>query len=155
MLLASGDQVYLNGPSCMDQHKMLLTAPNVRNGKRLWQRQSDYSHITLLSGQGLYGYTGYGMGDNSPKKTLCSLDSATGQDRWCADTLQQPSLFSLSTTNDAVMIVDEVQPGPLNLSYNIYALSKQDGKILWKLPWKSGSPSAVTLTLAVVAESQG
>jgi outer membrane protein assembly factor BamB len=75
---------------------MLLTALNIHNGKQLWQREHDFDHITLLSGQELYGYQGYG-GNGQGKKALCALNSTDGKDRWCQNTLQ-PGLFSLSTS---------------------------------------------------------
>ena len=67
----------------------------------------------------------------------------------------QPSLFGLSATDDMVIIQEVLQPGPLTLVQNLYGVSKQDGKMIWKLPWKSSSASVQTLTLVPIVENQG
>jgi outer membrane protein assembly factor BamB len=153
-VLRVGDTLYLNGQYLLDQSQSLLVALNASNGKRLWLRQHDYTQLTILSEQDLYGYQGYAPGDDPRgKKRFCSLNGVTGKDRWCVDSLQ-PSLFSLSATRDTVIVEEELQPGPLTLIQNIYGVSKQDGKILWKLPWKSSLPSVQTLTLVTVVEKQ-
>jgi outer membrane protein assembly factor BamB len=154
-ILKADNIIYLNSQNPVAQNPSLLVALNASNGKQLWQRKHSYNQITALNGQGLFGYEGYAFTDNSQtKKQLCSLDSTTGKERWCVDSLQ-PSQFSLSTTRDTVIVEEELQPGPLTLIQNIYGVSKQDGKILWKLPWKSSSPSVQTLTLVTVVEGQG
>jgi outer membrane protein assembly factor BamB len=126
---------------------------NANDGKQLWQRKHGYDQITALNGQDLFGYKGYGFSDDQEKKQLCSLDSTTGKERWCVDSLQ-PNQFSLSTTQDTVIVQETLQPGPLTLIQNIYGVNKQNGKILWKLPWKSSSTSVVTVTLVTAVEEQ-
>ena len=84
---------------------------------------------------------------------VSALDGTTGKDRWCVGSLQ-PSQFSLSATRDRVIVEETLQPSPLTLIQNIYGVRKHDGKILWKLPWKSSSPSVQTLTLVTVMENQ-
>ena len=153
-VLKVGTTIYLDGQYLQDQKMSLLVALNANDGKLLWQRKHGYDQITALNGQDLYSYKGYAMDDNpQEKKQLCSLDSMTGKERWCVDSLQ-PSQFSLSTTQDTVIVEEVLQPGPLTLIQNIYGVSKQNGKILWKLPWKSSSPSVVTVTLVTVVEGQ-
>jgi hypothetical protein len=66
----------------------------------------------------------------------------------------QPSQFSLGATRDILLVEETLQPGPMTLIQHIYGISKHDGKILWKLPWKSSSPTVVTLTLVTVVEGQ-
>ena len=153
-VLKVGDTIYLTGQYLLALSQSLLVALNASDGKQLWLRQHGYNQLVILSEQDLYGYKGYAPGDDPRgKKQLCSLDGATGKDRWCIDNLQ-PSLFSLSATQDTVIVEEELQPGPLTLVQNIYGVSKKDGKILWKLPWKSNSPSVQTLTLVTVVEKQ-
>lgn len=150
-----GATLYLNGQSQLDQNQSLLVALQASNGKRLWLCQHTYDQITVLDGQNVYGYKGYASSDMpNGKKLICLLDSTTGKDRWCMDSLQ-PSLFGLSATHDMVIIEEVLQPGPLTLVQNLYGVSKQDGKMIWKLPWKSSSASVQTLTLVPVVEYQG
>ncbi|MGO8949994.1 MAG: PQQ-binding-like beta-propeller repeat protein [Ktedonobacterales bacterium] len=153
-VLRVGDTLYLNGQYLLDRNQYLLVALQASNGKRLWLRKHSYNQISVLDGQDLYGYTGYDPSSYPQgKKLLCWLDGMTGKDRWCVDSLQ-PSLFSLSAT-DAVVIVQEVlQPDPLTLVQNLYGVSKQDGTIMWKLPWKSSSASVQTLTLVTIVGNQ-
>jgi outer membrane protein assembly factor BamB len=153
-VLRVNDTIYLNGQDLLSPNQSLLVALQASDGKRIWQREHSYDQITVLDRQDLYGYKGYGPGDDPRgKKLLCSLDGTTGQDRWCVDSLQ-PSQFSLSATRDRVIVEEVLQPGPLTLVQNLYGVSKQDGKILWKLPWKSSSASVQTLTLVMVVEGQ-
>ena len=150
-----GATLYLNGQSQLDQNQFLLVALQASNGKRLWLRQHTYDQISVLDGQNLYGYKGYASRhEPQGKKLICLLDSTTGKDRWCMDSLQ-PSLFGLSATHDVVIIEEVLQPGPLTLVQNLYGVSKQDGKTMWKLPWKSSSAAVQTLTLVPVVENQG
>jgi hypothetical protein len=150
-----GATLYLNGQSQLDQNQSLLVALQAGNGKRLWLRQHTYDQISVLDGQNLYGYKGYASSEMPQgKKLICLLDSTTGTDRWCMDSLQ-PSLFGLSATHDVVIIEEVLQPGPLTLVQNLYGVSKQDGKMMWKLPWKSSLASVQTLTLVTVVENQG
>jgi hypothetical protein len=155
-VLRVGDTLYLNGQYLLDQNQSLLVALQASNGHRLWVRQHSYDQITLLGGQDLYGYAEYGYASSATwqgKKHLCWLDVATGQDRWCVESLR-PNLFSLSATPDMVIVGEVLQPDPLTLIHNLYGLSKQDGQMVWKLPWMSSSPSVQTLTLVTVVENQ-
>jgi outer membrane protein assembly factor BamB len=150
-----GATLYLNGQFQLDQNQSLLIALQASDGKRLWLRQHAYDQISVLDGQNLYGYKGYASSEMPQgKKLICLLDSTTGMDRWCIDSLQ-PSLFGLSATHDVVIIEEVLQPGPLTLVQNLYGVSKQDGKMMWKLPWKTSSASVQTLTLVTVVENQG
>jgi outer membrane protein assembly factor BamB len=152
--LQVGQTLYLNGQNLVAPNQSLLLALNASNGKPFWQRQHSYNQVTVLNEQDLYGYKGYGPGDDPQgQKQLCSLDGATGRDRWCVESLQ-PSQFSLGTTRDILLVEETLQPGPMTLIQHIYGISKHDGKILWKLPWKSSSPTVVTLTLVTVVEGQ-
>ncbi len=154
-VLHIGNTLYLNGQNLVAPNQLLLLALNASNGKQRWQRQHTYNQITVLSEHDLYGYKGYGNGDDPQgKKQLCSLDGTTGKDRWCVERLQ-PSQFSLSATRDMLIVEETLQPSPMTLVQNIYGVSKHDGKLLWKLPWKSSSTSVVTLTLVTVVEGQG
>ncbi|HEY0753138.1 MAG TPA: PQQ-binding-like beta-propeller repeat protein [Ktedonobacteraceae bacterium] len=151
----AGDTLYLEGQYLLDQKRSLLLALNVSTGKQLWLREHSYDQITVLDGQNLYGYRGYAAdADPQGKKQLCLLDSTTGKERWCVDSLQ-PSLFSLSATRKIVIIEETLRPGPLVLSQHLYGVNKQNGQIIWKLPWISSSPSAQTLTLVTVMQQQG
>ncbi len=153
-VLKANGIIYLNGQNSLSPNQSILVALNVSDGRQLWQRNHSYDQITVLDKQNLYGYKGYAPGDAPQgKKLLCSLDNKTGKDRWCIDSLQ-PSLFSLSATQDTVIVEEVLQPSPLTLIQNIYGVSKQNGKILWKLPWKSSSASMQTLTLVTVMEKQ-
>ncbi|HET8853160.1 MAG TPA: PQQ-binding-like beta-propeller repeat protein [Ktedonobacteraceae bacterium] len=153
-VLSVGATIYLNSQDRLNQNQSLLVALNASDGKQLWLRKHSYDQITVLGAQDMYGYQGYALGDNPQgKKHLCLLDGTTGKDHWCVGTLQ-PSLFSLSATRDMVFVEETLQPGPLTLIQNLYGIRKQDGKILWKLPWKNSSPSVQTLTLVTVMEKQ-
>jgi outer membrane protein assembly factor BamB len=153
-VLSVGATIYLNGQYLLNQNQSLLVALNASDGKQLWLRRHSYNQITVLGAQDIYGYQGYAPGDDPQgKKQLCLLDGTTGKDRWCVGSLH-PSQFSLSATRDMVIVEETLQPGPLTLIQNIYGVRKQDGKILWKLPWKSSSPSVQTLTLVTVMEKQ-
>jgi outer membrane protein assembly factor BamB len=153
-VLRAGQIIYLNGQNLANQYQSILVALNASTGKQLWQRKHSYNQLTVLDQQDLYGYQGYSPNDDPQgKKSLCALDSTTGKERWCVDNLQ-PSLFSLSVTQDTVIVEETLQPGPLTLVQNIYGVDRQSGKILWKLPWKSSSSSVVTVTLVTVADQQ-
>lgn len=153
-VLKAGNTIYLNGQNLLNQNTSLLVALNASDGKQLWLREHSYTPIAILDSENLYGYKGYAPSDDPQgKKQFCSLDSKTGQDRWCVTSLQ-PNEFSLSATQDTVIIEETLQPGPLTLLQNIYGVSKQSGKLLWKLPWKSSSPSVTTVTLVTVMEGQ-
>lgn len=149
-----GTILYLNGQNLRSPTQSLLLALNVSTGKQLWQRQQSYNQITLLGEQDLYGYKGYGPDDDplGPKQ-LCSLNGMTGRDQWCVQSLQ-PSQFSGSSTQDILLVEEVLHPNPMTLVHSIYGIRKHDGKVLWKLPWKSSSPSVVTLTLVTVIEGQ-
>ncbi|GHO78996.1 hypothetical protein KSD_67670 [Ktedonobacter sp. SOSP1-85] len=160
---ALGDTLYLNGqnqlynpkahPASEPHQDMLLMALDAHTGKLRWQREHNYEQFTFLSEQELYAYKGYRGDGSTTKKTLCALDTATGKDRWCIDSLQ-PSLFSLSANKDMLIVVETLQPSPLSLQQNLYAINKRDGKILWHHPWQSSAPSLVTLTLCTVGSNQ-
>ena len=153
-VLRVGAIIYLNGQYLLNQNQSLLVALSASDGKQLWLRKHSYNQITVLGAQDIYGYQGYAPGDDPRgKKQLCLLDGTSGKDRWCVGSLQ-PSQFSLSATRDMVIVEETLQPGPLTLIQNIYGVRKHDGKILWKLPWKSSSPSVQTLTLVTVMENQ-
>jgi len=153
-VLRAGQIVYLNGQNLANQYQSILVALNASTGKQLWQRKHSYNQLTVLDQQDLYGYQGYSPNDDPQgKKSLCALDSTTGKERWCVDNLQ-PSLFSLSVTQDTVIVEETLQPDPLTLVQNIYGVDRQSGKILWKLPWKGSSSSVVTVTLVTVADQQ-
>lgn len=149
-----GNTLYLNGQDLVSQSQSLLVALNASTGKQLWQRQHSYDQISILNEQDIYAYKGYAMSDASnAKKQICSLDSTTGKERWCIDSIQ-PSLFSLSTTPQVTLVEETLQPNTMTLVQNIYAVNKQNGKILWKLPWKSSVASAQTLTLVTLVDQQ-
>ena len=153
-VVRAGTTLYLNGQDLLNQNQSLLVALNASDGMQLWLRKHSYSQITFLGVQDIYGYQGYAPGDDPQgKKQICLLDGTTGKDRWCVGSLQ-PNQFSLSSTQDTVIVAETLQPGPLTLIQNLYGIRKQDGKILWKLPWKSSSPSVQTLTLGTVIEQQ-
>ncbi|GHO48279.1 PQQ-binding-like beta-propeller repeat protein [Ktedonospora formicarum] len=152
-----GDQLYLNGlnynPKAPKGQEAILMRLDTNTGKLLWQRFHDYNQFTLISSQEMiYAYKGYG---NVPtaQKQLCALDPASGKERWCQNTLQ-PSLFSLSPSQDALIVVETIQPSPLELHQNLVALNKRDGSVLWKQPWKTSSPSLTTVTLVTITEGQ-
>lgn len=153
-VLSVGATIYLNGRDLLNQHQSLLMALSASDGKQLWLCKHHFDQITVLGAQDLYGYQGYAPGaDPQGKKRLCLMDGPTGKERWCVDNLK-PSPFSLSATQEIAIIEETIQPGPLALIQNLYGIRKHDGTILWKLPWKSSSPSVQTLTLVTVLEQQ-
>ncbi|GHO50358.1 PQQ-binding-like beta-propeller repeat protein [Ktedonospora formicarum] len=155
--VALGVQLYLSGlnfnPKAPKGQEAILMRLDVNTGKLLWHRFHNYNQLTLISSQEMiYAYKGYGNVP-TPQKELCALDPASGKEHWCQKTLQ-PSLFSLNTSQNTVIAVEAIQPGPMELHQNLVALSKQDGHVLWQQRWKTGSSKDTTVTLVTTAEGQ-
>ncbi|GHO73852.1 hypothetical protein KSD_16230 [Ktedonobacter sp. SOSP1-85] len=156
-----GNILYLNGRNLLYNPKThsyephqgkLLIAFDALTGKLLWQREHNYEGFALLSEQELYAYKG-NQDNEAPKHTICALDTTTGKERWCIDSLR-PDLYGMSSNQDTLIVVDTLQSSLHSLQLNLYAINKLDGKILWHQPWQSSAPSLVTFMLATVTPGQ-
>lgn len=148
-LLTFNNSLYLNAMNRASNKSELLSL-NATTGKVLWRHQHSFKQIVQLSDGSLYGQK---ASADTIHHNICALDTANGKERWCSNHIDV-GLFSFSATKDVLVVTETTWNKPDALNQILYGLSKKDGKVLWKLPWKSSAPKVITITIATVANNQ-